>query len=241
MNKVTCENGHYFNLDKFAHCPICGAKCADTDDSAKSKKENNPEIDIGDKTVAEIPADVPEAAITETKNHDNEPSNSSYIKKGLNKHSNDNDFKKSRLIQSVSETDSKRISVLPKTMSIYSSGDVNPPVGWIVGLEGNYVGTCFALKAGTNRVGRNPEMEICLIDDPTISRDANSLIIFDSLKREFYIQAGMNGGLTYLNGDLIFSNSHDILKPYDRIIFGKSEFVFVPLCGEHFTWDDFIH
>jgi len=50
------------------------------------------------------------------------------------------------------------------------------------------------------------------------------------------ILPGDAAGLAYLNEEAVYIPTE--LKPYDVIELGKSRFLFVPLCGENFEWDD---
>lgn len=113
------------------------------------------------------------------------------------------------------------------------------PVGWIVGLNGVSKGTIFPCKTGRNRIGSGWNMDIVLSGDGSINEDIHAMIIYEPRKRQFFIQAGNGDGLTYLNDKLVFT--HDELHAYDRITLGGAEFVFVPLCGGSFSWDEDSH
>lgn len=110
------------------------------------------------------------------------------------------------------------------------------PVGWLIGVKGVYRGKAFECRSGRNRIGRDSTMEICLANDPSISKDRHASLIYDPKRREFYIQPSEDNGLTYKNDALLFM--HEQIKPYDRIGLGDAEFVFLPLCGEKFSWDE---
>lgn len=145
----------------------------------------------------------------------------------------------SALHKALANTGSKAISALPKTVAYYDmDADVEPPVGWVVCVKGPYCGTAFECKVGRNRFGRMIDYEICLTEDTTVSREANLILIYEPSQRQFYVQAGSGDGLAYLNGKLLFD--HEEIRAYDKLAVGASEFVFVPLCGEIFTWDDYI-
>ena len=81
-------------------------------------------------------------------------------------------------------------------------------------------------------------MDIALAREITVSRNRHAIVIFDPAKQAFYIQKGESSGLTYLNGELVME--HTLLGAYDKIKLGNAEFVFVPFCGDRFTWDDYI-
>jgi len=50
------------------------------------------------------------------------------------------------------------------------------------------------------------------------------------------ILPGDAAGLAYLNEEAVYVPTE--LKPYDTISLGNSRFLFVPLCGTNFRWED---
>jgi len=125
-----------------------------------------------------------------------------------------------------------------KTMAFYDFADIEPVVGWLVCIMGEYLGQSFNLKAGQNFIGRALTMDIPLAKDTNISRDKHAIVTYDPENRVFFVQPGIGSGLTYLNGNLLLA--HQAIKAYEKIKVGKSEFIFVPCCGEQFTWEDYM-
>lgn len=113
-----------------------------------------------------------------------------------------------------------------------------PVVGWLVCICGKYIGTDFKIVAGKNSIGRNRTNNIAIENEESVSREKHAWIIFEPRKREFFVKPGESSGLTYLNDENIFDvqklNKGDILE------FGNSKFIFIPLCGEDFSWNDYI-
>ena len=142
------------------------------------------------------------------------------------------------LTQAVAATGYSTPSALPKTTAYYDLVDTEPPTAWLVCVKGAYQGQAFTCKSGRNKIGRNPNCNINLINDASITREPHAMVIYDPKQRTFYLQNGTGDGLVYLNGSLLFS--HEQLHAYDKIQIGNAEFVFFPLCGEQFTWDDYI-
>lgn len=142
------------------------------------------------------------------------------------------------LSAAIEATASQKIGTLPKTTAYYDFNDVEPPVGWLVCLKGVYAGRAFPCKTGRNRVGRAPGMDVCLPDDPSISRDSHAIITYEPKQRVFFLQSGPGDGLIYHNGNYLFD--HAELQAYDKIELGNAEFLFLPLCGERFTWDEYM-
>ena len=125
-----------------------------------------------------------------------------------------------------------------KTMAFYSFEDTEAVVGWLVCVKGAYIGRSFNLKTGRNSIGRSMNMDVRLLQDPSVSRFTHASLIYEPNKREFFMQAGDSSGLTYLNDELLMSFAP--IKANDHIKLGQSEFIFVPCCGEKFTWDDYM-
>jgi hypothetical protein len=135
-----------------------------------------------------------------------------------------------------------------KTMSYFSSATspssvqsqprpvAEPVVGWLVCVGGCHFGECFNIYAGKNSIGRNEDNRIVIPNDDTISRVKHALIIYEPRKRNFFLQPGDSSGLTYLNGDYMMEAKQ--LATRDMIDLGNSEFMFMPLCGEGFSWEE---
>lgn len=249
MKKVKCSNGHFFDADRFATCPSCGAEpvgqvSVPSDRPIAQPSSTQP---LMPPTGLDLPP-IPSSPAPNTETHSSqdakppchtdppqqnelpaprEPIPLANVSSGS-----------SELAAAVKATASTNTSPLPKTVAYYDAGEVEPPVGWLVCVRGIYTGHAFACKAGRNRIGRNLDMDICLSDDGSISRDTHAIIIYEPKNRIFYLQAGTGSGLTYHNGNLIFD--HTEINSYDKIELGKAEFIFFPLCGEQFTWDDYM-
>lgn len=112
------------------------------------------------------------------------------------------------------------------------------PVGWLVSISGVNKGTLFACGVGKNRIGSRRDMDIVVLEEKSVGNDTHAIIIYEPKKRQFFIQSGSGNGLTYLNNELVFT--HEELHAYDRITLGDAEFIFVPLCGNSFSWDEII-
>lgn len=240
--KVKCINGHFFDMGRFSSCPSCGAAPIE---SLKTPDKEDPDPS-GSKTgiiwphqLAPFPTftgvddDLSGKYPSEhrTKLNDGDGSTQGDTQ-------TDSVSQRGALADAVEATASKKTTALPKTMAFYDVREVEPPVGWLVCIRGIYTGRAFECKAGRSRIGRNLDMDICLSEDSSISRDVHATIIYEPKKRIFYLQAGTSSGLTYHNGNLIFD--HEELHAYDKVELGKTEFLFFPLCGEKFTWDDYM-
>lgn len=113
--------------------------------------------------------------------------------------------------------------------------EAQPVCGWIVCIEGVRKGKHFKIHAGKNFVGRADDMDIQILGDNNISRKNHAIIVYDSKKRESVLLPGDASGIAYLNGEAVYVPT--TLTSYDVIELGKSKFLFVPFCGDHFEWE----
>ena len=79
-------------------------------------------------------------------------------------------------------------------------------------------------------------MDICIRGDETISRENQAVITYDSNDNCFYFSTGDGRSIVRVNNKAIFQTV--TLKAYDRLMIGKTELLFMPLCGEQFKWED---
>ena len=101
-------------------------------------------------------------------------------------------------------------------------------------------GQSFALHSGKNKMGRSQEFDIRLLNDESVSRSCVAAIVFDTKMGAFSIIPGDSDSLCYVNGEALYERKS--LVGYEQIELGDSErnmFVFVPLCGEQFSWNSY--
>ncbi len=125
-----------------------------------------------------------------------------------------------------------------KTVAYYNfSNDIEPVVGWLICVEGEYKGESFSLKAGRNNIGRSLSMDIALAKEKSVSRERHAAVTFEPHQKKFYLQSGESSGLTYINDEILMTFRE--LENYDVITLGESKFVFLALVGENFSWDNY--
>ena len=268
MNKVKCANGHFYDADRFQSCPICGSDTAVVIEKGASKRTTMDELAkteplLPSTEIREAPSwqeepsgrKVDELAPTALIREEDErrleagiASERGALTPGPDADAQENnaapiaqrhhETTASPLKAAVEQTGAQRISALPKTVSYYDMEENEPPVGWLVCIKGPYRGRAYECHVGRNRIGRSPELELCLPEDTAVTREPHAILIYEPRQRSFYLQAGTGDGLAYLNGSVLFS--HEELHAYDRLALGGSEFVFLPLCGDRFSWEDCI-
>lgn len=116
------------------------------------------------------------------------------------------------------------------------SDPIEPVCGWLICVEGARVGKDYQIRSGKNFVGRADEMDIQILGDNGISRKNHTIIVYDPKKRSTVLLPGDASGIAYLNDEAVYVPTP--LAPYDMIELGKSKFLFVPFCGEHFEWEE---
>ncbi len=127
-----------------------------------------------------------------------------------------------------------------KTVAFYGETLQNAPVvGWLAVLNTMERGNAFELTYGKNSIGRsgtgNP-VDISLDSDPTVSRGAQAIVIYEPKKRKFLIQATNGSTLVYVNDELLMT--HTEIFAYDKVTIGETELLFIPLCSDRFSWDE---
>ena len=121
------------------------------------------------------------------------------------------------------------------TIGIYKKRlGIDPVVGWLVCIEGPDRGRDYRIHAERNFLGRAETMDIAIASDTSISRENHAVISYNPKKHSFTIAPGEGRGITYLNDDELLAAQP--LSPYDTIEVGASKLLFVPFCGEQFTW-----
>jgi hypothetical protein len=125
-----------------------------------------------------------------------------------------------------------------KTLAYWDDKEgTSPVVGWIVCIEGVERGTDYQIRSERNFIGRSEDMHIAIAGDQKISRRNHAIISYNPKERNFVMIPGADTtGIVYVNGEAVYSPSE--LAPYDVIEMGESKFIFIPLCGQHFEWEN---
>lgn len=123
----------------------------------------------------------------------------------------------------------------------YDRGGLNdqpsrPVTGWLVCIDGPEKGHDYRLHDEYNYIGRSAKMDVAIQGDPTVSRENHAIIAYDSQERLFYFAPVSGASIVRHNGKAVLGNVE--LKNGDRIQVGKGTFMFVPLCGENFQWEE---
>ena len=116
----------------------------------------------------------------------------------------------------------------------------DPPVGWLVVIQGPGQGNALTIGNGMNAIGRDHDERICVdFEDELISRHSHAVITYDPRGKKFYIQHGGGKNLTYVGDAPVLSPTE--LEEFSKILIGETLLLFVPLCGERFDWEEYEH
>ena len=212
MNLKRCNNGHFFDADKYTACPHC-----------------NPTVSASEVTVAlntyTVSADVKSAFDDDSKTVSLQDAVNAAVEPAT------------PTMAPIASAPVAAPSDDAKTVSYYSTSiGTEPVVGWLVCIEGDHYGESFQLKSGRNFVGRNANMDVVLAGDMSVSRERHAVIIYEPKAKCFIAQAGDARELFYLNDNVVLNN--ELMKNYDVITVGNEKLLFVALCGPQFCWED---
>jgi len=115
--------------------------------------------------------------------------------------------------------------------------DFDPVVGWVVCVAGECKGQSFNLKSGHNYIWSAISSGAHLTSDKGATHEKRAIITYEPRAQVFIIEPGEGSELAYFNEELLLAPQ--LLKAYDKVKVGNSEFVFVPCCGEQFSWKDY--
>lgn len=207
---VRCPNGHFFDLLKFQVCPYCGVPATGVDPQLQQMQQMKPPMPPMQPPVPQMQPMPPMPPMP--------PQAGFYPPAGMP--------------QPVPMMDERTVS------SSAALGDMNktPTVGWLVCIKGPSFGKTYPIRENKNFIGRAATMDIMIEGDNSVSREKHGIITYVPKQRIFLAMPGESRELFYVNDKVVLENME--LNPNDKIEIGKSLFLFVPLCGEKFSWDD---
>lgn len=214
---VRCPNGHFFDILKFQVCPYCGAPAAGPEPQFQQMRQAVPPMQQPVQPVPPMqpfqPMPQPFPPIPPM------PPQPGY-------------FPPAGMPQNYPVTGEKAVSAPDAADDM----NKNPTVGWLVCIKGPSFGKTYPIRENKNFVGRAATMDIRIEGDNSVSREKHGIITYVPKQRIFFAMPGESRELFYVNDKVVLENME--LHPNDKLEFGKSLFLFVPLCGEKFSWDD---
>lgn len=230
MKLIRCNNGHFYDQDKFSSCPNCGGGNTAADDMTEAFQKPPVQQTIQAQTAvsfqtppAAAPQGIPVSSVTPEVDV-TVPLNQAAIMKEINS-----------VFTPVNEDEDYTVAMTPGGRAVGASG-LKPAVGWLVCLSGEHIGRDFRLVQGKNFIGRDVSMDVCLEREKTVSREKHALIVYEPKHHEYLIQSGESRELTYVNDKVILEST--LLHAMDEILVGEVKLLFVPLCDKSFNWEN---
>ncbi len=243
-----CENGHFYDGDKYAFCPYCSAGAV----------QRNEESNVTQSLTA---TDL--VGLRINPNFESQPTESTTDFVNANTAPNISSFEVGPSADVIMRQQAVTLPAANRPVDFASAmhnavqnttlgptvGDDNPTrrlggvpglndepvVGWLIGLSGEYFGECFELKSGKNFIGRSSEMDVVLAADSSVSRSRHAIVVYEPHGKIFIVQPGDSRELFYVNSDVVLGNM--TLNAYDIMTIGNTKLMFFPLCGEQFSWE----
>lgn len=274
MNLTRCNNGHFYDKDKFDSCPHCkqgtaaseatvgvSDATAGTDsfggygggqvtEAVESKSDFAKSAPVGgtETTVAAFESGAFTSPLTPGNGAGGNDLNATQPLSGdaFPKVEKSNEKIQPVLNQQIHDYVNPASAAQPDqevTVGFWSDVEVegkktkiDPVVGWLVCIKGEAFGKSFLLKSGKNFIGRDRKMDVPLLEDKSVSRECHAICIYDPKSRLFLVQPGTSRELFYLNDKVVLGV--EAIKASDVISVGKTDLMFVPFCGEHFSWEE---
>ena len=219
-----CPNGHWYDASAYRTCPQCGA-------SAEAMEDYGPTEPVSASGRGDIGVTQPvRQTFSSAAMEDYDPTEPV----GVSGFSADSPRPSAVEGRSGGSVPVEEYGATVPAQS-HGSQPFSPVTGWLVCVEGPDRGRDYRVRAGYNRIGRSDHMDICITGDPQISRDRQAMIAYDPEEKQFFFGPDEGRSLVRLNGKLVMSPS--ALSAYDVITIGSTKLIFIPLCGERFSWD----
>jgi hypothetical protein len=135
---------------------------------------------------------------------------------------------------------SQAISVEPAAGQASAAGagaapaPIDPPVGWLVSLDGPARGEDVTLRSGVNYVAATPMKQITVGFGSEAQKQSNMIVTYDGSANSFQLAPGAARAQLYRNGRPVAGPTP--LERGDMISIGTASVLFMPLAGERFHW-----
>lgn len=213
--------------------------------SDTSEQPPDPATDANDDAATKILIDAPAKESAEKKSEENEASFTVLPSSDVENLSDDpqsedarQDAKENEVTNKPGEDsppESEKTVFLAPISKSKKQDDFNPPVGWLVVVDGPGRGQVLDIRYGQNTIGRGKDQHICLnFGDTQISRETHAYVLYDEVERMFFLRDAGQKNLVRLNKKPVMTPSE--LNSHDLIQIGQTTCLFVPLCNDVFDW-----
>ena len=211
---VKCENGHFYDADKYAKCPNCSRGAGPKKDVVM---EGGISTDLDDvKTVAmNIRGNIKSGRsvrIPKVSGRTIKPSNE------------------------ILDREEQRMRELQEKIRYHKDSleeQIEPVVGWLVCVNGEEKGRDYRLIRGRNRIGRDSDMDVTIRKDQKVTREEHCSVVYDEKSNLTFLVPG-NGTLTYYKGEMLRQPQQ--LCSGDAVEIGETKFIFISFCEGERVW-----
>ena len=229
MSQIECGRGHLYDPDQYPACPYCNGGQRITVASAgrtapigrpvtaarRTAPLSGPSVTAPQKTA-------PLSGISVTAPQKTAPPRGYGVPQP-------------EPVQTPSPSPGVSVTAANKTVGMMQSQmGFDPVVGWLACVAGPSKGKSYTVRGGINSIGRSERMDIVVTGDLKISAENHAKISYSEKNNRFNLLPGEGRNIVYLNNEEVFAPMP--LCAYDIIDFGETRLLFVPLCGEKFTW-----
>lgn len=235
MNLCRCENGHFYDKEKYDTCPHCaeGGVADESLTTVYTEAADADDLPIGGVTAGAETPDV-ERTVTGTEPEPEvnpTPVSVAPTPAPASAYQDDDDH-------TVAFIDEMYNNAAGSSASKNNGRPSSPCVGWLVAINGAHIGQDFRLKTGKNFIGRGEDMDIALTDDKSVSRSRHAILVYEPRQHLYLVQPGDSSGLVYHNDEVVLNPVQ--IKAYDQITVGDVNLVFIPLCSDNFNWESLL-
>ena len=197
---VKCENGHFYDADKYAKCPNCSRGAGPKKDVVM---EGGISTDLDDvKTVAmNIRGNIKSGRsvrIPKVSGRTVKPSNEILAKEEQRMRELQEKIKehKDSLGEQVTLAKESYEIDNDKTVAVHVfENGIEPVVGWLVCVNGEEKGRDYRLIRGRNCIGRDSDMDVTIRKDQKVTREEHCSVVYDEKSNLTFLVPG-NGTLT---------------------------------------------
>lgn len=242
MAQIECGRGHLYDPDKYPTCPYCGGGQKITVASAgRTAPIGRPVLSPGRTAPVSVTAPqktAPLSGVSVTAPQRTAPLSGAVPVTAAQKTAPPRGYgvPQPEPVQTAPPPGfGVSVTAAGKTVGMMQSQmGFDPVVGWLACVAGPSRGKSYTIRGGVNSIGRSERMDIVITGDLKISSENHAKISYSDKHNRFNLLPGEGRNIVYLNDEEVFTPMP--LNAYDLIDFGETKLLFVPLCGERFTW-----
>ena len=243
MSQIECGRGHLYDPDQYPACPYCNggqritvASAGRTAPIGRSVTAPNRTAPLSGTPVTAANKTAPLSGVSVTAPQKTAPlSGISVTAAQKTAPPRGYGAAQPELVQTPPPSPGISVTAANKTVGMMQSQmGFDPVVGWLACVAGPSRGKSYTVRGGVNSIGRSERMDIVVTGDLKISAENHAKISYSEKNNRFNLLPGEGRNIVYLNDEEVFTPMP--LHAYDVIDFGETKLLFIPLCGEKFTW-----